>query len=230
MSGRAKFRSCGALVALLVLLCSACAGGFEPRRLGKTDIDMMADASLRALDGHLRELTVKLYRRNPRELRKVTGQTIDTRVQMLFDKPGPLRFDELQGNAGIEAMLLGFDEQFEGDRVFAVMAGLTDMLRKSYGYKTEFFMLDELNAQKLHDSARNIEILVWRLSQKRDSAGQLFLLTNESQESSSNLSFERLFGKMIAIQDMMATIVADRSQRSINRMVHGVASMVFLPI
>ena len=45
-----------------------------------------------------------------------------------------------------------------------------------------------------------------------------------------NLSFERLFGKMIALQDMMAEITANSGNRTINRVVQGAATMIFLPI
>jgi hypothetical protein len=216
---------------LLVLALAACAStGFQPRNVAKTDIDTVADAHLRAIDESLHELTVKLYRRNPRELKKQPGQTIDTRLAQLFSQTGPLRFDELNHVHSIDAMMLAFDDGFHGDRVFALMAGLTDMLHKSYGYKAEFFVLDELNQQKLYDSARNIEILVWRLGHRRDPAGQLYLLTNDASDSELNLSFERLFGKMISTQDLMASILADRTQRRINRVFQGAAAMAFLPI
>jgi hypothetical protein len=33
---------------------------------------------------------------------------------------------------GIEAMLLSFDEHYQGDRVFALMVGMVGMVRKSY--------------------------------------------------------------------------------------------------
>jgi hypothetical protein len=224
----------GCLLALTaVSALGACApGNFRPQNLAKTDVDQVTDLHIRALEGHLRALTIKLYRRNPRELRKQPGQTLNGRLQQLFGEPGELKFAELGDKQGVQSMLLAFDEGYAGDRVFAVMAGLTDMLRRSYNYKSEYFALDELDQQKLYNSARNIEVLVWRLSQKRDARGELFLLTNEKGEESvpDNLSFERLFGKMIALQDMMAEITADSGNRTINRVVQGAATMIFLPI
>lgn len=207
-------------------------GNFRPQNLAKTDTDQITDLHIRALEESLRTLTIKLYRRNPRELRKRPGQTLKGRLQQLFGAPGELRFAELDDRQGVEAMLLAFDEDFAGDRVFAAMAGLTDMLRRSYDYKTEYFMLDELDQQKLYNSARNIEVLVWRLSHKRDRRGEPFLLTNEMGAAGApdNLSFERLFGRMISLQDMMAEIVADSGNRAINRVVQGAATMIFLPI
>lgn len=221
-----------ALLAALLLLGGCAPGNFRPQNLAKTDVDQVTDLHIRALEGHLRALTIKLYRRNPRELRKRPGQTLKGRLQQLFDESGELKFAELDGKKGVQSMLLAFDERFTGDRVFAVMAGLTDMLRRAYNYKSEYFVLDELDQQKLYNSARNIEVLVWRLSHKRDAHGELFLLTNEMGEESTpdNLSFERLFGKMIALQDMMAEITADSGNRTINRVVQGAATMFFLPI
>ena len=45
-----------------------------------------------------------------------------------------------------------------------------------------------------------------------------------------NLSFEREFGKMIAYQDAMARIAAQRTNRTIRRAVQTLATAVFLPI
>jgi hypothetical protein len=219
------------ILALAVSGLVSCAGAkLKPGDMGKTEFDSVIDVHVRAMDADLRDLTVKLYKRNPRELKKAGNQTIDSRLDQLFGKPGPLRFDELNGVHNTDAMLLCFDNGFKGDRVFAVMAGLVDMLHKSYGYHSEFYVLDDLNGQKLYDSARNIEILVWRLDHKRDPQGKQYLLTNDGSEAEQNLSFERLFGKMIEIQDLMANIMSERSQHSINRVVQDVATMVFLPI
>lgn len=222
-----------AIVLVAVLALTSCTtGSFRPQNLAKTEVDQVTDLHILAQEAHLRALTIKLYRRNPRELRKQPGQTLNKRLQQLFGERGELRFPELDNRQATEAMLLAFDASFAGDRVFAVMAGLTDMLRRSYNYKVEFFALDELDQQKLYNSARNVEVLVWRLSHKRDPQGQLYLLSNEMTEDGSpdNLSFERLFGKMIALQDMMAEITADSGNRSINRVIQGAATMIFLPI
>lgn len=45
------------------------------------------------------------------------------------------------------------------------------MLRKAYGYNDEFFMFDQLDTDILVTSARNVEILVWRLKNNRQPAG-----------------------------------------------------------
>jgi hypothetical protein len=44
-----------------------------------------------------------------------------------------------------------------------------------------------------------------------------------------NLSFERLFGKMINAQDMMAQIMADRSNRTIKNVIQTLVT-AFIPI
>ncbi len=45
-----------------------------------------------------------------------------------------------------------------------------------------------------------------------------------------NLSFERLFGKLIAIQDDTAQLNANATNRAIKNVIQGVAKFVFLPI
>lgn len=135
-------------------------------------------------------------------------------------------------------MNLGLTHGFQGDRVFAVVVGLAGMLREAYGFKDEFYLLDDLDQQKLYISARNIEVLVWRLSQSRDKHGRpliytngfVQLATNENLPGEVNLSFERLFGKLIAHQDMLANIMAGKTQRAINSVAHSLVSMTFMPL
>ncbi|NNG14634.1 MAG: hypothetical protein HKM22_05685, partial [Gammaproteobacteria bacterium] len=129
-----------------------------------------------------------------------------------------------------ESIQLAFDEEYQGDRVMALVIGLKSMLAAAYGDKKEFFIIDELDPQKLYNSARNIEITVWRLSQRSQANGELFLISNEMNGRVKNLSFERLFGEMISLQDTMAVIIAEKTQRTIKNVIQRLASAVFLPI
>ena len=195
--------------------------------LAKTNVDMVADTSLRELNHLLEDLLVKLYRRNPRELDKVSGMSIGQRQNQVFDTPGRLIFKELYNQQGTAALDLAFNFEYPGDRVFALMTGLIGMIRSSYNWQDEQFMFDSLDEQRLFDSARNIEVLVWRLSNTRDASGALLLLSNSQTGEKENLSYERLFGKMIAIQDMMAFTVAGRWNRGVNS---AVKTAVFFPM
>ncbi|WP_263081210.1 hypothetical protein [Endozoicomonas sp. Mp262] len=219
----------GLLVSALFLTGCRSATEFDVQSLAKTDIDMVADANILAIENLLQELTVKLYSRNPRELRKIPGQSLEDRQQQLFLTASTFAFEELGYQRSVDAMLLAFDPEFEGDRVFALMVGLTTMLDDAYDNQREFFITSKLDQQKLYNSARNIEVLIWRLNQRRDEKGGLYLLTNATS-GAINLSFERLFGKLIARQDMMATLVAQKTNRTINRVVQGLATMAFVPI
>ena len=200
----------------------------ELRDIAKTDIDMVADLYRAETRQLVIQLTHKLYKRNPRELRKQPGATAESRLHELTQNL-ELKFPELQMKQGLDAMYLSLDPDYQGDRVFALVTGLAGMLRQAYGYKDEFFVLDDLDQQKLYISARNIEILVWRLKQARDSHGMPLLYTN-STGSELNLSFERLFGKLIAHQDMLALIMADKNQRALNTVAHSIFSMTFIPL
>ncbi|NIQ11181.1 MAG: hypothetical protein GWO23_16615 [Gammaproteobacteria bacterium] len=136
-------------------------------------------------------------------------------------------FSEIQKKQGTDALNLAFDKNYQGDRVFALMCGLVGVVRSSYNWKMEQFMLDSLDQQKLFNSARNIEILAWRLSNTRDDDGSLLLLSNSLPGEDENLSYERLFGKMIAIQDMMSFIVAGKWERGVSS---AIKQAVFLPM
>jgi hypothetical protein len=223
------FRSLINLTLLLIFLTTlySCS---SLNNLAKSDIDFVADAHLNEMNRLLKILMVKLYKRNPGELRKYPNHSIESRRSQIFLREGDLKFAELNYKEGVQAILLCFDEEYQGDRVFALMVGLTGMIRKSYNNKTEFYIIDDLDQQKLYNSARNLEIILWRLKNKRDSKGRPFLITNELNGRIDNLSFERIFGKMIAIQDMMAMITADKTNRAINKVVHSMATAAFMPI
>jgi hypothetical protein len=201
------------------------------RNLAKSEADFVADAHLREMNRLMESLLVKLYKRNPRELDKSPTASIDQRQQQIFATPGRLEFAELQHRQGTAALELAFAPDFSGDRVFAIMVGLVTMVRSSYNWQEEQFLFDSLDPQKLFDSARNLEVLVWRLSNRRDERGRLLLLTNSQAGEEENLSFERHFGKMIAVQDMLAFVLAGKVDRGLTRVVQGaVSSAAFLPM
>ena len=224
----------GVLLGFLLML-SGCGGqGFSLKNLAKTDIDMVADTHYQEAELLLKELTIKLYKRNPRYLHSESSadgeeHMIDDRVQQLFGSTGRLNFTELPVH-GVDAIELALDPNFEGDRIFALMAGLTSMVRRSYGYQSEFFIYSDLDGQRLYHSARNLEIAFWRVTTYQDGSGDLLILTNSLNGEIQNLSYERLFGKLIALQDMLAKIVAGKSQRMIKTVAQNVATMAFFPI
>jgi hypothetical protein len=88
-----------------------------------------------------------------------------------------------QGRSGTDAILLALRADFEGDRVAVFIAGMGGMLNAAFDEKTEFFMLDDLDPQKLYNSARNLEIAAWKLANARDAAGALLLLSNEMAQA-----------------------------------------------
>ena len=218
------------VLACFSLLLVACGDlQFRPQNLAKSDIDLVADLHYRETQNLLRSLTVKLYKRNPDQLKHGLGRSIDQRLAQLFAEPGYVPYKELSFARGTDALELALAPGYSGDRVMAMMAGLNGMIRHAYNYKDEFFMFNELDQQKLYDSARNVEILVWRLAHPRGNS-ELLLLTNSQPGEPANLSFERLFGKLIASQDMMAGVVSLKNERLINRAAQNVAALVFFPL
>ena len=220
----------------------------------KSDLHILVEIHQRQTLGYLRTLTEKLYRRNPRQLRKVAGATIEGRVAELFSSrlseqrpdaaPGRLfsqpsgqpasQSDELdrtlEDTSGVKLLSQAFDEGYQDDRVLVLMAGMRNMVMAAYNNQRKFFYLDSpLDPQKFHNSARNVEIVIWRLSHERRSDGQAWLLSN-ALGPEVNLSYERLFGKLIGQLDMMALMVAQQRNIQIKNLMTSVASVVFLPV
>ncbi|RAU17112.1 hypothetical protein DN062_14450 [Nitrincola tibetensis] len=231
---RTLYYSLAFLCILSLTGCSTPAGDrpFYIKNLAKSDIDLVADAHIDEINRLSRELTIKLYQRNPRELAKApAGTSIDDRLALIFNTPRIINHPELFYRYGIDSFPLVFDPNFTGDRVFALMIGISGMFHAAYNYQDQFFLFDSLDQQKLYNSARNLEIIIWRLSHLKLPSGEPFLLTNGvSDDGIFNLSFERLFGKMIAHQDMMARIISDKTNRTVNKAFFSLATTALFPI
>ena len=206
------------------------------KQLAKNDFDRMADVELAENTQSLRNLMLKLYKRNPHELAKSTADNADKMTEWVFE--GALQhhwqFKEIANKQGADAIFLAFDANYQNDRVLPFIVGLQTMLAKAHGNKTDFYLTDKIEPQNIYNVARNIEIAAWKLSTARDTEGNLYLLTNEinyqdSLHIAQNLSFEREFGKMIGRTDLYAIALAEKSQRLISRMVQSIATAAFLP-
>lgn len=227
-----------ALICLSVLAACANTGtvpeksasGFSPLQLAKTDIDRVAEAHQREIFSNLRLLAEKLYRRNPRELKKSSRTGIAAGLARIFEGRHAWNFPELQGKRGAQAIQLAFQDDYRGDRVLAFMAGLGGMIQTAFQDKTEFFVLDDLDPQSLYNAARNVEIAVWKLSNDRTPQGEPYLLSNQGAGPVANLSFEREFGKVIGSLDVLSKIVADKTDRTVVKVIQSLATAVFLPI
>ena len=202
---------------------------FKLSNIAKGDIDMVAETNIRLTMKMLQELAIKLYKRNPMEWRKAGYQNPQQAAEAIFTDA---RHDvyKLHGKRSIDALRLTFDNTFSGDRVFAFIYGMRTMILAAYKDKQSFHMLDSLDPQKIYNAARNIEVAAWKLGHDRDAHGELYLVSNQLNGPVINLSYERTFGKLIALHDSMAQIIADKSNRTIKNVIQGVAKMVFLPI
>ena len=200
-------------------------------QLGKNDFDRMADVELAENTQSLRNLMLKLYKRNPHELAKSTADNAEKMVEWVFegDLQHHFKFKEIDNKQGTQALFLAFDSSYQGDRVLPFIIGLHTMLLKAHNDKTDFYFTDKIEPQLIYNVARNIEIAAWKLSTAHDIHGNLYLLTNEINDKDRNLSFEREFGKMIGRTDLYAISLAEKSQRLISRVMQSLATAVFLP-
>ncbi len=220
-------------VAIFITGCSTGPGkAFRIESLAKSELDMVIDAHITQTNSHAMELMKKLYKRNPKELQKApSGTTVKIRIKQLFSFPRQVQFNELGEKYANSALTNAFDQHFAGDRVFSFMAGIAGIVHSSYNFQDEFFMLDSISEQKIYNSARNLETASWLLNSAKNIDHSLYLLSNSyAAVDTANLSYERLFGKMIAGQDILADIIANRNNRTINKVLHGVASTTLLPL
>lgn len=244
-----KAFNCITFTLLLTLLSAGCAtvpeSGAVPKKsvpqqqdrstinqLGKSDFDRMADVEIRENTESLRTLMLKLYKRNPAELKKSTSDSADKMATWVFEGGAQhqYQFPEINNLQTTDAIFLAFKPEYHGDRVLSFIVGLHTMLLKAHNDKTDFYFTDSIDPQRVYNVARNIEIAAWKLSNARKEDGTLYLLTNEINDTEKNLSFEREFGKIIGRTDLYAISLAEKSQRFISRVMQNLATAVFLPI
>jgi len=229
---------------LTVLLLAACNGqpiqrkdgsssvrNFSIKDLAKGDVDDVVEIHQKEVIGILQALTLKLYRRNPNEWRKSGFSSAEAATAALF-RPLPLWHVSAHKNIDWESPLRNlWRDDFSPDRVRALMTGLLIMHMAAFNHQTEFYLLTEIDAQKLYNAARNTEAIVWKLSTAKNQGGEPVLLSNGLDANGvANLSFEREFGKLIGIQDVLARVIENKNNRAIRFGVVNLASMVFLPI
>jgi hypothetical protein len=199
-------------------------------QLGKTDFDRMADHEIRENIQSLRSLMIKLYKRNPSELKKSTSEDAEKMVNWVFNGNHNWNFEAINNIQGNDAIYLAFNEDYKGDRVLPFIVGIYTMLIKAHGGKKEFYLFDSIDPQLLYNASRNVEIAAWKLSNTKDASGRLFLVANEINEKENNLSFEREFGKIIGRTDFIAFTLSEKMERSITRVIQNLATGILIPI
>jgi len=199
-------------------------------QFGKTDFDRMADHEIRENIQSLKTLMIKLYKRNPSELKKSTSDDAEKMVNWVFNGNHNWNFDAINNAQCTDAIYLAFNEEYKGDRVLPFIVGIYTMLIKAHGGKKEFYLFDSIDPQLLYNTSRNIEMAVWKLSNSKNSFGKPFLLTNELTEKENNLSFEREFGKIIGRTDFLAFTLSEKMERSIAKIIQNLATGLLIPI
>ncbi len=199
-------------------------------QFGKTDFDRMADHEIRENIQSLQTLMIKLYKRNPSELKKSTSDDAEKMVNWVFNGNHNWNFDTINNAQSTDAIYLAFNEEYKGDRVLPFIVGIYTMLIKAHGGKKEFYLFDSIDPQLLYDTSRNIEMAVWKLSNSKNSSGKPFLLTNELNGKENNLSFEREFGKIIGRTDFLAFTLSEKMERSIAKIIQNLATGLLIPI
>ena len=196
----------------------------------KTDIDIVTELHVLNANEYIEELVIKLYKLNPvyinqnKSFDKVSDIIID-----IFKETDITKVDKT-GKQNIDYILKGFDKDFTGDRIYFICKGLYGMINASYNYKKKFYLTDKkLSASKLMNTAINIETLVWRLSNTKKN-GTLIIKTNNINDGKINLSFERLFGKLINNQENMSRIISSQQGRSVQKAAKRIVTTIFLPI
>jgi hypothetical protein len=229
------------LVLILTLVLFSCSSSTLERKdstqydkgslnqFGKSDFDRMADYEIRENIESLKILMVKFYKRNPNQLKKSTSDNAEKMTNWVFNGDHDWKFERINNAQGIDALNQVFDDNYKGDRVLSLITGLYTMLIKAHGDKKEFYMFDSLDPQKIYNASRNFEIIVWKLSSKKNSDDKPYLVSNSLKTEDTNLSFEREFGKIIGRTDYFAFTLSEKTERAVTRAIQSFTTGIFLP-
>ena len=127
------------LVVLLILSLAGCATKMgkdgrtqttvDAKYLVKSDVDRIADTARAEVIGGLLLIADKLYKRNPKELKKGTAVSREAAVDRLRQR-NSRSWPEFGGLRERQAAALAFSSAYDGDRV-AALAGTAAALRLS---------------------------------------------------------------------------------------------------
>lgn len=203
----------------------------QASELLQTAFDRMTTLAMRDNLDSLYRLLHKLYQRNPRELAKSNypnALSAEQAIRQAIEQNQPLA--ALHNLKDIAALNYVLSPNFTGDRVGGFIYAIASMLITAHGGRTEFYLTDSVNAQYLHNAARNIEKATWMLAQRRDPQGSLLLLSNEMSEDGTNLSFAVEFGKIVARLDLLVQVLAEQNRRIGVNYAQGLLLINFLPV
>lgn len=192
---------------------------YKIKNLIKSDINFVTDYHFNTTYKDLYHLTETLYMLNPQYLPK--NKSIRDRQISLIQKKTNLLYEELNYKVGLSAIEQAFDENFSGDRIFSLMYGITGMIDTSYNNKFNSHFFHKLDAQKIYDSARNLEYINYQI--KRNN--HLF-----NSNHIDTFSIDYLFGSLIRNQDMLSIIISDGDQRLKTKIIQKTASFILIPI
>ena len=215
------------VVALSVMCMAGCAttppvnGNRVPEaKLGvgqliETDPNRMANLEVRDNLKTLYGLMDELYARNPSEWKKGNAASMaaaKAQVRLAVDNHTPLPGSTARDARAINA---GLDPTFKGDRVAMLIYGMGDMLITAHGGKKTLYLLDGLDAQRVYNTSRNFELVMWALAQRRDTAGHLLLVADVGRDNNKNLGIEQGFGTMIGRTDLVAEFISEKYRRAV---------------
>ena len=218
------------LIILSIFILTSCKNNVFTN-IAKTDVDIITEIHVSNANNYIEDLIIKLYKINPKYiLKNKEFDTVSSVIIDIFKEVDKSKLDRT-GQENINLILKGFSKDFNGDRIYLICKGLYGMINASYNYKRKFYLTDpKLDAQKIMNTAINIETLVWRLSNEKEN-NILLIKTNSIDDNKNiNLSFERLFGKLINNQENMAKIISSQQGRIIQKAAKGIVSSIFLPL
>ena len=182
----------------------------------KTDIDIVSEIHAINAKEYIEELILKLYKLNPiyikknEKFNKVSEVIIDIFKETDIDKV------DKTGKTNINYILKGFKKDFKGDRIYYISKGLYGMINASYNYKNKFYVTDSrIDAQKLMNTAINIETLIWRLSNTRYN-NVLLIKTNNINKEKINLNFQGCYENKVCYPSKMRNIIIKYDKKSIS--------------
>ena len=123
----------------------------------------------------LHSLMLDLYECKPDELKKSTKVSKEEYAQWVFEGPFDWKFDAIRNMQSSEAIILSFNQQYQGDRVLPLITGLYTILLQAYGGKNEFTFTEEISQKQLEEAIQSLALAEAKLQDYRQDDGTVYL-------------------------------------------------------
>ncbi len=177
------------------------------QELLQSDVNRIATISVRNNLVYLQRIKAVLYELNPDSLTQsgLSAEESERLFWQALQQRKPLIADQEEWR-GLKAVEVALSDEFKGDWVALYSFGLTDILLNGFNYRTDLYLINGMDSQKLYNSARELEVATQML---RTRASKKRIIPDQNKDA----RIERAIGAVVATVDLLAVYNTEKYRR-----------------